>query len=343
MAAGQRAGEDVVVRRSLAGGEIPAESREGLEPGAGVSVIVCTYRRAPSMRRFLDSLRNQERLPRRLVVVDASDDENTERMLASSPDASGWGTETWYFRVQGALRGLTRQRNFGLTWIETDLVAFFDDDIVLSPGCLGAMEDVYRREGNSVAGVAAVMDGAGSPPDLLWRTRRALGVVASLRPGTYQRSGMSIPWSFLQSPPDVTDGDYLPGGATMWRTAVIRDLGFNEGFAGYGQGEDLEMSLRARRRGRLVLAGKAHLRHLHEEGGRPDDFTLGYMAIHNRFLIQRRGLDDRSWRDVALFGYAWGVDTLLLLRHLLFPSRCLGVVRQAGGRLRAAIDLVRGK
>jgi len=34
------------------------------------------------------------------------------------------------------------------------------------------------------------------------------------------------PWSFLGSSEAVTDGDYLPGGATMWRTDVIRDLGF---------------------------------------------------------------------------------------------------------------------
>ena len=333
----------MVVRRTIVGGAIPPGSREERALSAGVSVIVCTYRREGSMRRFLGSLRIQDRSPERLVIVDASDDDATETMLVLSHDAAAWARETWYFRVRGALRGLTRQRNFGLRWIATDLVAFFDDDIVLAPGCLAALEEVHRREGTSVVGAAAVMDGAGHPPDALWRVRRALRVVANLRPGTYQRSGMSIPWTFLEAPPEVTDGDYLPGGATMWRTAEIRELGFDEKLAGYGQGEDLEMSLRARRRGRLVLAGRARLQHLHEEGGRPDDFTLGYMAIHNRFLIHRRGLDDRSWRDVALFAYAWGLDTLLLLRHLLFPSRCLGTVRQAGGRMKAVLDLVRGK
>ena len=336
--------DHVVVRRSLTGGEIrPDQAPGGSEMSQGVSVIVCTYQRAASMRRFLDSLAHQDRRAARLVIVDASPDDSTERMLAGQSDPAAWGGEVWYFRVAGPLRGLTRQRNFGLHWVCSDLVAFFDDDIVLAPACLGVMENVHRLLGEGVVGVGAYREGRRGPPGALWRVRRALGVVATLNPGTYQRSGMSIPWSFLDPTDAVTDGDYLPGGATMWKTAVLRDLGFNEAFAGYGQGEDLEFSLRARRKGRLVLAGGARLRHLHEEGGRPDNFRLGYMAIHNRFLIHREGLDDRSWRDIVWFVYAWGIDTLMMMRQMVFPSRCIPVLQQLGGRLKAVLDLMRGK
>jgi GT2 family glycosyltransferase len=153
---------------------------------------------------------------------------------------------------------------------------------------------------------------------------------------------MSIPW-FAGCVEALAEGDWLPGCAMMWKTAPARDLGFHEGFAGYAQGEDLDFSLRARRRGTLVMAGRARLQHLHETSGRPDHFRLGYMAIYNRYQIHRRGLSDRSWRDVVWFVYAWTLDTLMLCRNLLFPKRWAPTFRHLAGRLVAVADLSRGR
>ncbi len=336
--------EQVLTRRALIG-ELP-DQPERAGPGAlskGVSVIICTYRRARSLDRFLASLAAQDRTPDRLIIVDASPDDETERMMTGRKDLAGLGRSVWYFRVGEPLRGLTRQRNFGLRRVATDLAAFFDDDIVLGPGCLSVMENVHRSREGELAGVAGFLDGGGTSPDVLWRVRRALRMVADLRPGSYQRSGMSVPWAFQPRTDAVVEGDYLPGGATMWRTSVLLDLGFNESFAGYGQGEDLEFSLRARRKGKLAIAGEAKLQHLHEASGRPDHFKIGYMAIHNRYVIHRSGLDGRTAGDIAWFVYTWSLDTVMLARHLVIPSRIPGVVQEWGGRAKAAFDLLRGK
>jgi GT2 family glycosyltransferase len=154
---------------------------------------------------------------------------------------------------------------------------------------------------------------------------------------------MSTPWSLLPPGDGAIEGDWLPGCAMMWRTAPARRVRFNEGFAGYAQGEDLDFSLQMRREGRLVLARSARLRHLHAPHGRPDHARLGYMAIRNRYEIHRRGLADRTGRDVAWFVYAWSVDTLMLARHVVHPGRWGATLRQVGGRARAAFDLIRGR
>jgi GT2 family glycosyltransferase len=126
----------------------------------------------------------------------------------------------------------------------------------------------------------------------------------------------------------------------LWRTALARELGFHAGLDGYAQGEDLEFSLRARQRGRLLMAGAARVLHLHEPAGRPNAFRLGYMAIHNRYQIHRRGLPDRGWRDVAWFVYAWTLDTLLLVARLPLPGRAGPTAKEMAGRMRAAYDLL---
>jgi GT2 family glycosyltransferase len=149
--------------------------------------------------------------------------------------------------------------------------------------------------------------------------------------------------AFLPPTDGVVDVDWLSGCAMMWGTAVLRTVGFGEMFEGYAQGEDLDVSLRAGKHGRIVIAGSATFLHLFDEGGRPDHGKLGYMAIYNRYHIQRRGLGGRTWRDAAWFAYAWGLDTLMLLRNVPVPSRTRGTLLQLGGRFRATLDILRGR
>lgn len=312
---------------------------------SGLALVVCTYKRSASLRRFLESLAVQDRRPDELIIVDASPDDATEQMLKQYHGVEHLADRLLYVRVSGPLKGLTRQRNFALRCVTTDLVVFFDDDIVLLPGCLREMEKPHRSFADHVTGVGAFMQNQCCPAawPLLWRVRRRLGMTANLQPGRYHRSGVSTPWIFLSQTDELVEGDWLPGCAMMWKTAVAREVGFNEPFDGYAQGEDLDFSLRARRRGKLLVAGTARVLHLYEPSGRPDPFKWGYMAIYNKYQIHRRALPDRTWRDMAWFTYAWTVDTLLLARHLAWPSMWAPIVKQIAGRLRAVHDILRGR
>jgi len=307
---------------------------------AGIAVAICTAGRPASLGRFLASLVAQDRRPEQLIIVDAARDDLAECVVRDHAAGPTCAREVVYVRVSGPLRGLTRQRNHALRLVRTDLVAFFDDDIVLLPGCLAELERAHRGHGASVIGVGAYIENEFERPALRWRIRARTRVVTSLEPGRYFRSGMSTPWSFLPPTQELVEGDWLPGGAVVWRTACTRAIGFNEGFAGYAQGEDLDFSLRARPQGRLLIAGTARVLHLHEPSGRPDAFRRGFMEIHNRYQIHQRALPDRTWRDVAWFIYAWALDTAMLLRHLSVPTRALGTLRQIAGRLSATIRIL---
>ncbi|MBX6332129.1 MAG: glycosyltransferase family 2 protein [Gemmatimonadaceae bacterium] len=334
-----------VVAAYVRGGDVTGEAGElaNHELLTGLTVVVCTYRRAPSVRRFLDSLAGQERQPERLVIVDASPDDATEREVRAWDVAAATGpAEVRYLRVTGALRGLTRQRNTALHLVDTDLVAFFDDDVVLLPHCLARMEAVHREAPLRVAGVGAFAHEEAVRPWALWRVRRALRVVPDLEPGRYHGAGISIPWEFHHPTRAPVAGDWLPGYAMMWRTAVVRAVGFNAAFAGYAQGEDLDLSVRARRHGALIMAGDARVRHLHEAAGRPDAFRIGYMAIANRYQIHRRAQDVVRRRDTVRFAYVWTVDTVLLARYLVVPGRIRRGLLEIAGRVRAAVDIARG-
>jgi len=310
----------------------------------GLALIICTHKRPESLKRFLHSLAGQDCKADQLIIVDAIPNDHTDQMLKEYCGVEALANQFLYFHVSGPLRGLTRQRNFALRWVTTDLVAFFDDDILLLPNCLREMEKVHRAAEDHVVGVgASIQNRDGAPRRRLWYIRRFLGMLPDMRPGRYYRSGISVPWIFLPAADAIVEGDWLPGCAMMWKTAVARETGFNEGFSGYAQGEDLDFSLRARGKGKLVLAGAAQAIHFLEPHGRPGPFRFGYMALYNKYDIYRRTFPDRTWRDIAWFIYSWTLDSLLLTRHLLLAGRRMASLKQLAGRIVAAYDILRGK
>jgi GT2 family glycosyltransferase len=316
---------------------------DGAELRPGRSVVICTYERAASLVRCLASLREQLEQADELVVVDASASSATEDAICGADIAAAIQAPCRYFRVTGRYRGLTRQRNFALDRVTRDLVAFFDDDTVLDPACLSEMEAVHRRLGDEVAGVGAIASNAASSPDLIWRLRRRLGVIPDLRPGSYARSGLSVPWEFTRQRQGLVDGDWLPGCGMMWKTRASREVRFPEEFAGYARGEDLDFSLRMRPRGRLVMACAARLQHLHEPGGRPDLFRLGFMRIYNPWEIHRRCLPRRMLRDIAWFAYAHAVDSILVCGGILCSRGWIESGRELAGRFAAFGSILRAR
>jgi glycosyltransferase involved in cell wall biosynthesis len=311
--------------------------------GRGVTVVVCTYKRPHSVTRFLDSLEETEGSGYPVVLVDASPDTSTENAIKhwmAKRDSSG---SLAYFRLNPAQRGLTKQRNFALEIVETDLVCFFDDDVELLSPCISEMERTFREAEGKLSGVGALIVNQPRRPGALWRLRRVLGIVANLKPGSYHGSGFSVPWGYVKDGDGVVIGDWLPGAAMLWNTSEARSARFCERFLNYSQSEDLEFSLRVGQKGQLAVTTRARVRHLEATGGRERHFPLGYMAIRNRYYIHRRRFRDCRFGYALWFGYAWLMDTAMLMRNFAVPRRIPGTVQHVAGRLAAACELLAGR
>ena len=305
---------------------------------SGLSVAVCTYNRHSSLERFLNSLETQNRLPETVLIVDAGSDDLTESMLISR----SWRlNRIVYLRVGDSLRGLTRQRNVALDWCSTDLIAFFDDDIVMEMDCLKELETTIRNS-HDIVGVGSCILNEDAKPGFLWNSLYRLGAMPDLTPGKYQRSGLVAPLRLLGEHQSEIDVDRLPGGCTIWRTALAQKVRFNDIFHGYAQSEDLEFSRRIAKYGRLVISGKAQVRHLHEMRGRADQIQLGRMGIVNRHYIHRTTLPDRQWQDALWFIYAQGLYIAFSTISMFLQKRGRDGFYFALGALLGVGDIVRG-
>ena len=307
----------------------------------GVTIAVCTYKRAQSLCRLIDSIAAQTYQADCLVIVDASPDDETENAIREQKGLREFGGQFLYLRVSGPLKGLTRQRNFALRWVSTDLVAFFDDDLVLDTACLNELKKAHSVGAESIVGVGIRLD-TSDRIGWEWHWRWLFRVVPNLEPGRYHRTGFSTPWRNLPADRNTVEGDWLHGGATMWKTSAARRVGFYTGFCGHGppSGEDLEFSLRIGQEGKLVLATKAKAQHLHDPSGRPNHVRRGYQLITNLYRIHRRAFPNGDWNDFSLFAYGWSLDTLFLCRHFVFPSQIWSTFQQIVGRCLAAAQII---
>lgn len=126
-----------------------------MPPSRSVTAVVPTANRPGPLRDTLGAVLAQRDVDLRVIVVDDADDPVTQSYLADLGDPRV--TSHVHQRPQGAAVA----RNTGLAAVETEWVAFCDDDDLWAPTKLAAQLDAVEREGTawSCTGAVSVDDG----------------------------------------------------------------------------------------------------------------------------------------------------------------------------------------
>lgn len=271
-----------------------------------ISVCVVTYERPAFLDRCLSSIARSGQPVDQVVVVDASAADRTKQVTALADELSLPVTYVWAHQLAG---WMTRSRNEALRWVQGDVVAFLDDDVVVDVDWAGALRDVFRD-----ATVAAV---AG-------RTRNNIeGEEAYDQPvGRYLPTGR-LTEGFAVVADEPFDVDHGIGANMSFRRSVLGELGgFRDDYPGTALREDTDIFLRVRTLGRrVVFAPRVLVDHLpapHVVGARFDTrYKLYGRRNHLVLLARHRGLgspDVRRWvaDELRGVGGAEGVQGKLL-------------------------------
>lgn len=262
------------------------------------SLIVCTYERADSLKRLLDSVKKQSLYPDEILIIDGSVGRGTELMLRENHFKN-----LKYFRVDEEKRGLTRQRNFGIDKCgPNEIICFLDDDIVTEPDYFFHLIKTYYEKPEALAVGGWIND------ETNWRKvdenyrpgfneflidgyvrklgernvlRRRLGLLSDKSPGYMPEFSHGFSTGFLPPSGKTYEVEFFMGGVSSYRKNLFNEIGFSSYFEGYGLYEDMDFCLRASKKGQLYVNTSAKVLHLHEESGRPDYFKYGQMVIRN--------------------------------------------------------------
>jgi glycosyltransferase involved in cell wall biosynthesis len=288
------------------------------------ALIVCTYNRQKSIARLMVSIESQNLLPDEIIVVDGSHkkDETLANIDFKMP--------LTYYHVSESDRGLTKQRNFGLSKVspEADVVCFLDDDVVLKPDYFKQIINTFNSD-NRCVGVGGYAinevqwnlcqkqskvqrsefycDGYFRDEPLRDRLRNLFGLSSNLSPGKMPSFGHGR--SSLPPSGQTYEVDLLIGMAMSFKRSLFEKIQFSEFFQGYGLYEDADFSLRAAQLGKLYINTNAQLEHHHEPAGRPNMFKYGRMVVRNGYYVWRIKNPRPSLKD----RFKWHAITLLLL------------------------------
>lgn len=290
------------------------------------SLIICTYMRPESLLTLMQSVQKQLLYPDQILIIDGSIDNETNTVLEKNQFLN-----LEYFLVSNENRGLTRQRNYGISKVNSDcdIVCFLDDDTILEPNYFREVIDTFKRN-LAIIGVGGVAVNEykwkiqvpnafyGSKKYYLFEgyfykeglrniVRNYLGLASNLGSGKMpnyshgRTSGFPITGK-------IYNVDLLIGMSMSFRKKVVDHIKFSSFFEGYGLYEDADFSLRALQFGENVINTNAHLSHFHAESGRPNQYKYGKMVVRNGWYVWRIKNPNPNFKD----RFKWNAITLLL-------------------------------
>lgn len=240
-------------------------------------VGIATAGRRDVLGRTLQVLARQDRLPDRLVICPASEDDVDCKALNEFPAPSA---------VVHGSKGLTAQRNAILrACSDEDIIVFFDDDFFPSPSYLSEVEAVYCADRAIVAATGHVIADGANGPGLT--VEEGLAFLASDRPDA------------RAEPPRPCYGAY--GCNMTFRLDVVQrhDIVFDERLSLYGWQEDIDFARRLVPYGLIVYAPRLRGVHLGVKSGRTSGVRFGYSQIVNPIYLARKGTF--SWLRASRF------------------------------------------
>ena len=280
-----------------------------------ISVIIPTKDRYSDISVCIRSLLNQTMIPDEIVIVDASDTEQLQEILAATFN------ENPIIRYIHARPGLTRQRNIGVKSAVGDLLFFFDDDIVLDRDFVREItkifaEDPDRKIGGVYGNIVPSLDQDYPKPVLTLKKKLqtpAYSLFASVfllskvrKDGKFQMSGFpTYPYGFG----NVTEVECVPGGLTAYRKEVFREFSFDEALTGYGYMEDDDFSYRVSKKFKNVYTPYAKVVHNESPAARDKRYESRKMMMKNYYYLFRKNIPQDFLHQGAFW---WSVLGLAL-------------------------------
>jgi glycosyltransferase involved in cell wall biosynthesis len=299
-----------------------------------ISLVICTYMRPLSLLRLLKSIEKQVKRPDEVIVVDGSNDLATKVAL----ETNKFNFYIQYFLVDNKNRGLTKQRNYGVNKIGTqmDCVSFLDDDLVLDPNYFYDIEKTFQDNKDAI-GAGGIdleenryfkmepntsyskfnfyeLDGWVVKEPLRYKIRKIFGLMTNLQPDiipdySHGRSGF---------PPNgkIYEVEHLIGMNMTFKIELLKRISFSSYFEGYGLYEDFDFCVRALPFGKLYVNTNAQVWHYHEPSGRPNQYQYGKMVIRNGWYVWKQRFPNNTLKA----RFKWHATALLLAKIRLLNS-----------------------
>ncbi|MFK7050330.1 glycosyltransferase family 2 protein [Flavobacterium columnare] len=314
------------------------------------SLIICTYKRKNALTSLLESVIKQSVYPNQIIIVDGSPDRETKETLLKNNYKN-----LIYYQVSEAERGLTKQRNFGITKVnkETDVVCFLDDDVILETNYFEEILNTYlvfpkalgvggyitnevkweKSQKENIDLNYFYWDGFIRKEPSRFKFRKIFKLDTDSPPGYFPLFSHGRSLSFLPPSGKTYPVEQLMGGVSSFKKDLFEKIQFSTYFQGYGLYEDADFSIRASQLGELYCNTAARLEHHHAPSGRPNRFKYGKMIVRNGWYVWRvknpnpKLIDRYKWHVII------GVLLIIRMTNILKGNKKKEAFQESLGRI----------
>jgi GT2 family glycosyltransferase len=301
-----------------------------------ISAIVPTIGRAESLAALLAALTVQTRRPDEVVVADGSADQRV-RPVVEDPRWPSRGLAVRYLHVTPP--HAVRQRQAAISQSTGSLLLLLDDDVVPEPGCVAALE--AGIEAGAVGATADFSNQGWPPPTTLWRWY--LRVAHGIRGNEWQGRviGPLLRFGYHPVPASPAAMEWLgSGNSLVRRDAYDRAGGFSNFFLHRSTvNEDVDLGIKLRRQGTLVLCPTARMAHAHAPGGRASVKVVAEDDVYNRHAILQHTLGRGRVHAAWLVTLYVALETLSAVAASLRGGPTDGLRERFAGRVRALVRI----
>jgi glycosyltransferase involved in cell wall biosynthesis len=242
-----------------------------------ISLVVPTIGRYNELRRMLQSVAAQTRIPEQVLIV--GEGEQNNEVAAEFPQLNAQ-----FIPLPGS--SICEARNAGTAAARSgvDLIAFMDDDIVLEQQAIEAVLRFWDSAPADLGGTSLNLLND-SPKVASWLKRRKitsrLGLYGATG-GAVSRSGFHVPFGRVWETIYVS---WLPTYCVVYAKHVLEEDAFDSFFKGYSYLEDLDLSYRIGKRYHLAVVADARFYHYPSQIGRPNWYLFGKKEVINRLYF----------------------------------------------------------
>ncbi len=259
--------------------------------------------RPKAIIKLLESVNNQTLYPNEIIVIDGSTDTLTQAVLKTNTF-----NNLKYYNVDAIDRGLTKQRNIGISKVSntSNIVCFLDDDVVLEPSYFEQIVSTYsiypkalavggyitnevdwKLSDNTNSKNNFYYDGWMRNESSRFKMRAVFGLEPDAKPGYLPTFAHGRSIGFLPPSGKTYNVEQIMGGVASYKKEVFDSLSFSTYFEGYGLYEDADFSIRLAKLGPIYINTRARLAHYHDGSGRPNQYNYGKMVVRNSWYVWR--------------------------------------------------------
>ena len=282
-----------------------------------LSVVIPTKNRPKELIKIFDSLINQTYQPDQIIIIDQSDDEKVvEKKLIKKTINTNISLDYIHDK---SIKGLVQAKTHALRHNKSEIISFFDDDIVLNRNYLEKIKEVFIKEKKIIGANGVILNF----PKKNFLKRFFFNVS---HVGIYSDNRYDVVNSINNESIEPKLVNTLSGGLSSWRKDVFKEVKFDSinNFHAY---EDKEFSLRVNKKypNGMYIIPEAKLNHFHSKINRETILRTIKMNIFEIIMIYKKN------RKISFFG----IDLLILLFSLLTKSFFSSLLNLHFGELRS--------